>query len=307
LSVDPFIQDPGNSQSINSFSYIMNNPLSGTDPTGYSSTGTRIEGAGGASPCTGCVSGLDQALQDSDSLVVFENKDGSQFVVATDNNGNLYKSDTYAAADSGAAGAGTDATGIGAPQQAGGENAATGSGNSPSANSETDDYSSNSKNASQTDEFATRGDDRTWGSYLPGTKAGENAAEYWSNIAVNSDHPLSPLAHVPGVFSVLWTDETAGDTAFTLGSAGVGSALNGLKTAMGPLRQWIRFGPSYSANLGQTISLSLRWGASPAKGGKYVQQIPNPALQRFNQWLRARKFPGESWRTQDPGHLHIKP
>lgn len=45
LSIDPFIQAPGNSQSINGFAYIMNNPLSGTDPSGYSpipmSTGTR--------------------------------------------------------------------------------------------------------------------------------------------------------------------------------------------------------------------------------------------------------------------------
>ena len=35
LFVDPFIQEPGNSQSINPYSYIMNNPLAGTDPTGY--------------------------------------------------------------------------------------------------------------------------------------------------------------------------------------------------------------------------------------------------------------------------------
>jgi len=33
--VDPFIQAPTNSQSMNPYSYIMNNPLSGTDPTGY--------------------------------------------------------------------------------------------------------------------------------------------------------------------------------------------------------------------------------------------------------------------------------
>jgi RHS repeat-associated protein len=35
LSVDPIIQAPGNSQSLNPYSYIMNNPLAGVDPTGY--------------------------------------------------------------------------------------------------------------------------------------------------------------------------------------------------------------------------------------------------------------------------------
>ncbi len=35
MSVDPVIQSPGNSQSMNPYSYIMNNPLAGTDPTGY--------------------------------------------------------------------------------------------------------------------------------------------------------------------------------------------------------------------------------------------------------------------------------
>ncbi len=35
LSVDPVIQFPENSQSLNAYSYILNNPLSGTDPTGF--------------------------------------------------------------------------------------------------------------------------------------------------------------------------------------------------------------------------------------------------------------------------------
>lgn len=35
LSVDPYIQSPFNSQSANAYSYIMNNPLSGVDPSGY--------------------------------------------------------------------------------------------------------------------------------------------------------------------------------------------------------------------------------------------------------------------------------
>ncbi len=39
LSVDPVIQSAGNSQSLNPYSYIMNNPLAGTDPTGYTACG----------------------------------------------------------------------------------------------------------------------------------------------------------------------------------------------------------------------------------------------------------------------------
>ena len=36
-SVDPVIQFPSNSQSLNPYSYILNNPLSGRDPSGYAS------------------------------------------------------------------------------------------------------------------------------------------------------------------------------------------------------------------------------------------------------------------------------
>ncbi|MGX5203017.1 SpvB/TcaC N-terminal domain-containing protein [Aliikangiella sp. IMCC44632] len=43
LSVDPFIQEPGNSQSMNPYSYIMNNPLAGTDPSGYSGEAVQTE------------------------------------------------------------------------------------------------------------------------------------------------------------------------------------------------------------------------------------------------------------------------
>jgi RHS repeat-associated protein len=59
MSVDPFIQMPESSQSINPYSYIMNNPMSGTDPSGYLSdfaagafcSGSRIGscGSGGVS------------------------------------------------------------------------------------------------------------------------------------------------------------------------------------------------------------------------------------------------------------------
>ncbi len=48
LSVDPIISSPANSQAINPYSYIGNNPLSGVDPTGYESVGT---GCGAFSAC----------------------------------------------------------------------------------------------------------------------------------------------------------------------------------------------------------------------------------------------------------------
>ncbi|WP_395377517.1 RHS repeat-associated core domain-containing protein [Marinicella sp. W31] len=39
LSVDPFIQAPTSTQSMNPYTYIFNNPLSGTDPSGYYAEG----------------------------------------------------------------------------------------------------------------------------------------------------------------------------------------------------------------------------------------------------------------------------
>ena len=48
--VDPIIQSPLNSQSLNPYSYIGNNPLSGTDPTGYAvCTGSHIDRDDGSS------------------------------------------------------------------------------------------------------------------------------------------------------------------------------------------------------------------------------------------------------------------
>ena len=75
--------------------------------------------------------------------------------------------------------------------------------------------------------------------------------------------------------------------------------------AIGPLTQWFRLGKSYSGSLGQNIEYSARWGASSAKGGKYLNQIGSPTLRSFNQWLRSQRLPLPGWRAADPGHLHI--
>ncbi len=97
--------------------------------------------------------------------------------------------------------------------------------------------------------------------------------------------------------------------------AGAGALTGGLagfavvgKTASGPLKQWVRVGGSYSKSMGEPISSSIRWGASPARKGKYLKQIGDPGLREFNQWLRSKRLPpGQSWwRTRDPGHFHLR-
>jgi hypothetical protein len=50
--VDPFIQFPLNSQSLNPYSYLLNSPLSGTDPTGYVGCGDVSTKEAGSGSCT---------------------------------------------------------------------------------------------------------------------------------------------------------------------------------------------------------------------------------------------------------------
>jgi RHS repeat-associated protein len=61
------------------------------------------------------------------------------------------------------------------------------------------------------------GNERSWGSYLPGTDAGANAAQYWANLQVETGNPLYAF---PGVLASMWTPDTAMYTVSTLLSAG---------------------------------------------------------------------------------------
>ena len=95
MGVDPFIQFPLNSQSLNPYSYILNNPLSGTDPTGYASCTTDASagecaaaaGSGGTAKVTSQAEGsrIKQTVG-----TVKNNGDGSATVTST-SNGNAVK------------------------------------------------------------------------------------------------------------------------------------------------------------------------------------------------------------------------
>jgi len=66
LQVDPIIQNPAHSQSLNPYSYVGNNPLSGVDPTGYqdySYAATQFAGFMQALGCSGGSSGNCAAVE----------------------------------------------------------------------------------------------------------------------------------------------------------------------------------------------------------------------------------------------------
>ncbi len=70
LSVDPIIQFPANSQSLNPHSYIRNNTLAGTDPTGYAtSCGDVSIGGTGSGSC-------DHTLDSGKAVSVNHNVNG---------------------------------------------------------------------------------------------------------------------------------------------------------------------------------------------------------------------------------------
>jgi hypothetical protein len=72
-----------------------------------------------------------------------------------------------------------------------------------------------------------------------------------------------------------------------------------LKETVG-LKQWIRFGPSYSVE-GGFKTYGVRWGA----GAKFWKKIGNPTLRQWNRQFRQTKLPFGGWRSADPGHFHF--
>ena len=76
-----------------------------------------------------------------------------------------------------------------------------------------------------------------------------------------------------------------------------------LGSGVGPLRQWLRTGKSFSQTGQFKTKFSIKWGAA---GDKYLNKIGSPKMQQMNKSFRNMKLPGKSWRTIDPGHFHLK-
>jgi hypothetical protein len=95
---------------------------------------------------------------------------------------------------------------------------------------------------------------------------------------------------------------SASTAAYVYVTTQAGQAAAWFTGATGGLYQWFRLKGSYSHHMQQNTSLTLSWGASP----KHAWRIGNETLRNINQWFRQLRIPINSWRTNDPGHLHIK-
>ncbi|ACE84184.1 carbohydrate binding protein, putative, cbp35B [Cellvibrio japonicus Ueda107] len=225
VQADPIIQDPLRVQSLNRYSYVWNNPLNATDPSGFTTQGMTRSQLSGDSDDDWAEDPMDiwqlwwdsQAGEDCSascrSNLRDSNRggDGAAFMEAIHNamSGN-YSSNSYYITRIGIGSSeGLSTVSVKAFVQWTGAARET-QGSSGSGYSEGD--SSAQK-------------ERTWGSYLPGTAAGDRAAQYWADrlVANGGGFLDDPIASAGLFFSVLWTDQTAVNTAVTLATGGIGT------------------------------------------------------------------------------------
>jgi hypothetical protein len=136
-----------------------------------------------------------------------------------------------------------------------------------------------------------------------GENAADHAVDYWANLEAQSTNGWARFGYATmGTFAEMWTPCHSDQTFVGLATLAGGA---GFTRIAGPFRNWLRLGPSYSKALQTDVDLSLRWGASPARGGKYIDEIPTEFMRDFNQWLRQQQLPFGGDRAIDPGHFHI--
>lgn len=107
--------------------------------------------------------------------------------------------------------------------------AAGGAARAASGGAQQDTNGNDKNNPKQGGSSANSGGERTWGSYLPGTEQGHESSMFWANRVNNSSFMEDPGARVGLSFSVLWTPDTAAETAFNLAG---GEIISGAKLAV---------------------------------------------------------------------------
>lgn len=106
LSADPFIAYPGNSQGFNPYSYILNNPLSASDPSGYTPD-CSIEDKCAFTGADIVAITIEPATEDSEAYAVAHTGDGGLFridtitvITASENGSGVEGQDVYEAGKS---------------------------------------------------------------------------------------------------------------------------------------------------------------------------------------------------------------
>jgi len=104
---------------------------------------------------------------------------------------------------------------------------------------------------------------RPFGSYLPGTAAGEEASEFYADQIVEGERQggfsgfmVQAGGYTGGFFSALWTPETATQTTVTLGTAGIGSLAPAGSMVQKGLAAWGAYESSVSVTEGVTGTTS---------------------------------------------------
>jgi RHS repeat-associated protein len=317
VQADPIVQDLYDTQSYNRYSYVMNRPLSLTDPTGlvaddgqyYRSPNTGSDYSGGSFSVDGMLSGsiaqghMGMAMNNANRFLV-------RVQVNLKSRGNATQV------------TGQQITNMATAMLGGGEsqsgafirNAKMLSAVSI-AQSRTDSSASRSEGGATTCAYGECPGEQliagpleyltptriyfqagpgvahvertSWIADWSGASAGARAAQYWADLHVQTGNPMYA---VPGVFASLWTPDTALETAITLGTAGSGSAgyRFGREVTFGRNVRIAPFGNRTGNRFGEFPHYHRR-GVDPISG----QTLPGQGVGRHRPW--ETKSTDNSW------------